>query len=176
MATLEREEGDYTYWSDGATRYAGGNSQGKQKGSLAKRPPYAATRLDKLPPRKLKEIQSSGGKANYARKKVLVAEAYALALKESHPDSVTEEEGMLMIAEAEFIQATDGEGGGPAVKAREHFIQEYTGGKQQPTVDARQQHVHLTISPGPAAEQKRLMADLMEVVEGETRELDDDEG
>lgn len=42
MAKLVREEGDHTYWSDGAVRWAYGNSMGKQPGSLAKRHPKAA--------------------------------------------------------------------------------------------------------------------------------------
>jgi len=42
MAELVRQEGDHTYWSDGAVRWAHGNSKGKQPGSLARRHPKAA--------------------------------------------------------------------------------------------------------------------------------------
>ena len=41
MAELERTEGDFAYYSDGSVRWAEGNSQGKHKGSLAKRHPKA---------------------------------------------------------------------------------------------------------------------------------------
>lgn len=173
MATLEREEGDYTYWSDGSQRYAKGNSLGKAPGSLAKRHPKSGKAFDKLSPSKRRIISSNGGKANWARKKQQVAEAYAAALRETHPDYISEEEGLQEIAEAEFIQATDSEGGGPAVRAREHFIQEYTGGKQDSQATEEHKHLHITISQGVEVEQRHMMAQLMDVVEGETRDVDD---
>ena len=37
MANLVKQEGDFTYWDDGAVRYAKGNSLGKTPGSLAER-------------------------------------------------------------------------------------------------------------------------------------------
>lgn len=37
MANLLKREGDFTYWDDGAVRYAKGNSLGKTPGSLAER-------------------------------------------------------------------------------------------------------------------------------------------
>lgn len=169
MATLEREEGDYTYWSDGAQRYAKGNSLGKAPGSLAKRHPKSGKPFNQLRPSKLKVIQSNGGKANYARKKLLVAEAYASALRETHPDSLTEEEGLQMLAEATFIQGNNPEGGGAAVKAREQFIQEYTGGKQASTVvDARQ--IHITVSPDVAGR----LGSLAELLRVDAVDEDDD--
>ena len=174
MATLEREEGDYTYWSDGAQRYAKGNGLGKAPGSLAKRHPKASTQFDKLTVSKRREISSLGGKAKYSQHKERVATAFAQSLL-THPDSKTEEDGLLMLAEAAFIQANDAEGGGAAVKAREHFIQEYTGGKQAATVvDARQ--IHITVSP----EVKGRLGSMLEllsadVVDAEVREVEDDE-
>jgi len=126
MATLEREEGDYTYWSDGAVRYAGDNSQGKQKGSLAKRPPYAAERIDKLPPRKQRQVRSNGGKASWEKRRLAIAESYAVALREIHPDYQTEEDGLLDLARAAIEQGTDSEGGGPPPHTRTHRTDRHT--------------------------------------------------
>ena len=173
MATLEREEGDYTYWSDGAQRYAKDNSLGKAPGSLAKRHPKSGKPFNKLPLSKRQAISSNGGKANWAKKKERVASAYAAALRETHPDYQTEEEGLLELASAAFIQGSDDSGGGPAVQARAQFIQEYTGGRQDTQATEEHKHLHITISPGVEVEQRDMMKQLMDVVEGEVRDVGD---
>jgi len=178
--TKLRTEGDYEYWEtadhEKYKRYAEGNSKGKQPHALASRHPKSGKPFNKLPLSKRQAISSNGGKANWARKKQQVADAYASALRETHPDYITEEEGLQEIAEAEFIQATDSEGGGPAVRAREHFIQEYTGGKQDTQATEEHQHLHITISPGVEVEQRHMMAQLMDVVDGESRDVGDEDG
>ena len=164
MATLERQEGDYTYWSDGATRYAKGNSLGKAPGSLAKRHPKSAPALDKLPVSTLRKLQSNGGKASYKRKRDLIAEAHAVVLREMHPDYQTEEEGLRTLAEAAFIQASDENGGGPAVKARAQFFDEYAQRKQEDVKQQQLQQINITISPGVEAGQQRLTQVLLDEI------------
>ena len=172
MATLEREEGDYTYWSDGAQRYAKGNSLGKAPGSLAKRHPKAATSFDKLPLSKVKAMASNGGRGKYAARRRAITEAHAYALSSTHPDLHTEQDGLRELAESSFLQAK-GEQGGPAVKAREQFFQEYTGGRQETQATEEHKHLHITISPGVEVEQRDMMKQLMDVVEGEARDVGD---
>ena len=66
MANLVRQEGDFTYWDDGAVRYAKGNSLGKSPGSLAERNgkyiEQATRTLAKRYPKHAKAIlQGNGG-------------------------------------------------------------------------------------------------------------------
>ena len=176
--TKLRTEGDYEIWAtadDGIEykRWAEGNSLGKQPHALASRHPKSGKPFNQLRPSKLKVIQSNGGKANWAKKKQQVADAYAAALRETHPDYQTEEEGLLELASAAFIQGSDDSGGGPAVQARAQFIQEYTGGKQDTQATEEHRHLHITISPGVEVEQRHMMRQLMDVVEGEARDVGD---
>ena len=166
MANKVREEGDFTYWDDGAQRYAKGNSLGKAPGSLAKRHPKAAVPIQDLSVSKRRELSVKGGNATAAKRRNWVSEAYASALL-THPDSNKEIDGLRMLAEAAFLQANDAEGGGAAVRARDQFIREYTGGQQPATVDARQ--VHITVT-GEAASEMGRVTRLLEAVDEDGRE------
>ena len=159
MATLLRQEGDYTYWSDGAQRYAKGNTQGKQAGGLARRHPKASLPFDQRPKHERKHIAKLGADARHKARRVAVSDAHAYVLRSTHPDARTEEQGLRMLAEAEFTQGNEAEGGS-AVRARAQFYEQYTGGKRDDRViDARQ--VHITISPGVEQDQKRLVHNLL---------------
>jgi hypothetical protein len=172
MAKKLRTEGDYTFWSDGSQRYARGNSQGKQVGALAKRPPYAA-KAWKQQGKAAKEANEQGQivralKREERRKISLSALGEALVL---HPDSHKQQDGLRMLWEARIEQASGADG--PAVKAHE-MVEEVWSGKQA-TPPAVQQagdtKILISISPGVEADQRRLTAALMdEVIEGEVVE------
>ena len=171
MAHKIREEGDYTYWSDGAQRYAKGNSLDKAPGSLAKRHPKAVS-FDKLTVSKRKAIASNGGKATWDKRREKVADAYAYALRSSHPDIGTEQAGLREIAEASFVQATD-DSSAAAVKARAQFLEQYTGGKREDKqVTATQ--INITVSPGAGSDLSRFAQLIPEVIEGEVIEDEKD--
>ena len=168
MAHKIREEGDYTYWSDGAQRYAKGNSQGKQAGGLAKRHPKAGIYFDKLAPHKLADITKQGRDAQDRTRRAKVRDAYAHALRSSHPDIGTETAGLHEIAEAAFVQATD-DSSAAAVKARAQFIDMYAGTpKQDKHVVATQ--INITLSPGTGNDMSRFAQSIPITVEGEVVE------
>ena len=175
MATLEREEGDYTYWSDGAQRYAKGNSLGKAPGSLAKRHPKS----DAFTPATAKIHGANGHIAKRVKREERRLVSLA-ALNEAlviHPDSDTTQEGLANLWAARIEQASGHDG--PAVNAHEMIERVWSGerDKSQPTVATQ---VNITISPGVEVEQRHMMRQLMDVVEGEARDVgdggDDDEG
>ena len=165
MAHKIREEGDYTYWSDGAQRYAKGNSLGKQAGGLAKRHPKAATSFDQLTVSEGKAMGKLGGKAKWEAKRTAISDAHAYALRSSHPDARTEEQGLRLLAEAEFTQGNEGEGAS-AVKARAQFYEQYTGGKREDKTIAATQ-INITVSPGAGNDLSRFAQLIPDVIEGE---------
>ena len=171
MATKIREEGDYTFWDDGAQRYSKGNSLGKAPGSLAKRHPKAATTFDKLTVSKRRDIASSGGTAKYEARRIAVSDAYAFALRDSHPDIRSEEKGLRELAKANYTQANQDDGSA-AVRARAQFIEQYAGKPKDDRVVSATQ-VNITLSPGVGTDLSRF-AQLPHVIDITEEEEDDD--
>ena len=109
MAQLVKVEGDYSYWDDGSVRYAEGNSLGKQRGGLAKRHPKATTPEQRvaigLGRRRQKVAPDRLSDAEHRRQVSLDALGQALR---THPDAITEEDGLRMLWAARVEQAEIG--------------------------------------------------------------------
>lgn len=177
MATLIREEGDYTYWDDGAQRYASGNAQGKAPGSLAKRHPQAsmpwATNGEGL--RKAKD-DSANGKIAQRMNKETRRNVSKLALQEAlllHPDSAKEQDGLRLLWEARVEQAGDSEGGSAAVRSHKMIEDTWSGTTQDKQVQTNTQ-VNITLSPGVGTDLSRF-AQLPHIIEGVVIEESEDE-
>ena len=97
-------------------------------------------------------------------------EAHDWALT-NHPDSVTEEDGLRMLAMAGLVQGAEKDGGGPAVAARQAFLDQYAGGKptSKPTVNVGTMNV-LTMNRDGA---DYLRALELEIIDAEAREIED---
>ena len=156
--------------------YAHGNSLGRRALTAAEAAPWLVkgrTATGIKTTARARKLGKMGGERKRDLRRERITEAHANALSSAHPDLQTEEDGLKMIAEASFMQATDENGGGPAVKAREQFFQEYTGGRQDTQATEEHKHLHITISPGVEVEQRHMMRQLMDVVEGEVRDVGD---
>lgn len=176
MANKVREEGDYTYWDDGAVRYARGNSLGKTPGALAKRPPYAAKLLH------LQDKTNGKGKhgltvsqrgvlakrANATRTRELAKAAAEAGMLEaarssspSNPNVPTEAWGILAENLTERVLAEDNTGHAVAAVKQLGSMTGYQTQEKGQTVNIAQQVVVI-------AEER--LGELDGVVEGEYRE------
>jgi hypothetical protein len=198
MAKLIKQEGDFTYWDDGAKRYAKGNSLGKTPGALAERnakyQDKAIEALAQLSPKQAQALKRrKNGHAIGAaladvrqgkqteRKRLAQFEAEAgllragLSLSPLSPKLPAEAWGFIVERQAEAAMSPEMS---HSVRAAEFVgrATDYLHQDKSGSVQALQVNVHLDGgAAGRLVELGLLGSDTDDVVDGEARDAPDDD-